>query len=129
MDHNSSQTTNGIGWQDHVEDNTRNTQTRTELTDEEVDEEDIVPQVIGKVVRNVRMFQNTLETLEAEENKEMIRTRFTPDVALKLTMAQTAQSMKIIQTEEFFWNGMHEICCKMHKNSRDGSMIEAFPPV
>lgn len=39
---------------------------------------------------------------------------FTLHESSKLTMSWIAQSMKMIQTEELFWNGVDEICRKIH---------------
>lgn len=80
------QTPNGIGSQDWVGDDTGKAYIRTEQTDDCADDNDIVPQVYRNVRSTVRLWKSSQETSKTEQKEEMIRTRFTPDKALKRAM-------------------------------------------
>lgn len=56
---NSSLIPNGIGWKDS--DNTQNAENRRKLTDEDDNDEEIVPKVNGKGRTSARILKNTQE--------------------------------------------------------------------
>lgn len=114
MDRHGGQKPDRKSWKDRVGDDTRISQNWTEFMNKDVAGDEIVPQVIRKVKRTGQILQNTRETLEAKEKAEMIWKRLTHYESLKLAVEWIGQSMKMIQAEAFFWNGVHEVCRKVH---------------
>lgn len=76
-----------IRWQYRESDDTRNAEKQTELMDDDGEEDRIVPQLFGNVTRTRWILKNTRKTPGTEGKEEMIGTRFTPDEALKLSIA------------------------------------------